>query len=291
MTVPDPWAFLLGEFQTYFNSLVDQSFPPFSAQGADGNPAPNYQIPADMMRLACTIQPDDTVDFVQLRLMLFFFVFMQQLPSPGYLTPVNQIQESGKAGLFPKILLYFKQKIADQEKGYKQIDMQVTVNLHKYTAQTITTAIAINYAQNIRKIFIQGWTGGSYFVMKGANLFCYKDPINGYNLRVNTDTEASAIDLFKKILQLDNNTFDINNLSKNASGKMDAFGGGVSGIEEPAQEPQDTVQIMGVTYKKPRWRPSGKVYFQYAELYVPGKTRNMYLTGINFKPIRGKWLA
>lgn len=291
MAVDDPWQHLLSQIMAYQNAVVNSSMPAYSGTNSDGNPSPNMTVPADSLRLACEILPDDTALFVILRLLLFNFILMQNLPQPIFGLPCSTFQESSKVGAHPKILLFFQQKIGEKEAGYPLLDMQISFPLIKYTNQTITMEILTNYAKAIRASFIASWSGGSFYFEKGPNRFYYKDPAHGYNLRCDGETEQKAIAFFTMILNLQGDAFDINLLSKSQSGKMDAYGDGTTGLETPTEEPQGTITILGKTKKLPRWRPAGKVYFDHAEIYIPGVTKNLLLCGILLKPKIGAWLG
>jgi len=131
------------------------------------------------------------------------------------------------------------------------------------SSASITEVKARALAQQIRSEFAS--TAQGFIWSKGKNKVTYQDKENGYLLSVNAVSEAEAEQVIKKILAIQNHTFDSEKMVLHAPKK------------NSVNNPTGTNLIYGQFRKKLRWRPTANVRFRWATMKVNGLPRDIAL--------------
>lgn len=245
-----PWEHLQSVLMFTYNRLVRREF----RDVGDENWDPDISTSRSSLRVACTIDENDSAIMVLIR-MFFFYVVLRQasdLHPPLYTTPTDLYQSIFK--FHPQVSLYFREDLEDVEEGYKPIDAVISFRLMNETSQSLSPANAQTLATKIYSIF-----GGRtpYRWRKGRVKLMYKDVDRGYDLKVHAYSEAEGREVITKVLNLQNHSIDLDflNVSERAT--------------PPAIVPP-TQYVYGESRRMPRTRPVGWVRFRYAELHIHG---------------------
>lgn len=157
----------------------------------------------------------------------------------------------------PCIKLYFLQPIEEVVRGRRAAKMEITINIMDKTDLTISKADLVAYATRITEQFNLG--GNPYKYKKGKNYYTYHDWANGYQLQLLSNTESEARQMLLKILAIKQSPLNEKYWKESRAVNPNVA---YPNIEE-------TVSIMGETYKKPLRRPSVNVSFRWARLLIP----------------------
>jgi hypothetical protein len=206
------------------------------------------------LRVACTMDDTDSADMTIIRTLLFWVVLGEAaaLQAPIYGIPIDRYQQSVKFA--PQVTMYFKEDLADVEEGYAPIDAEISFRLMSETPQTITEADLNRLATKIRNEFA---TGSGYRWRKGRMVLSYKDVEHGYNFFLHAYSETEGREVLNKILDLQNDTINLNMLRINELAAA-----------PPIVPPTQT--ILGKPRRLPRRRPVGYVRFIYADVNIWG---------------------
>lgn len=172
----------------------------------------------------------------------------------------------------PQVTLYFEQDREAVPDGYEPIRANISFRLMDETTETITKSNVETLAKQIRTELA---TGQGYTFDKGKYLCKYSDKKHGYELQLYTLNGNEGEQLARKIVGIRNHTFE-----------EDGFR-----VVEPKKNAVNTssnITVLGTTVKKRRWRPSAKVRFRHACLYVKNRPRPICLvdlTGTKYNPI------
>ncbi|NEQ20655.1 MAG: hypothetical protein F6K28_15730 [Microcoleus sp. SIO2G3] len=252
MPLPDgfsPWENLQSVLMQTFNRVVREEFT-----DADDD---DLSTPRGRLKVACTIQDDDSAIQVNIRMMLFYFVLRKaaDLQTPVYGIPVPGYQEARK--FQPQIQLYFQEDAADVEEGFSPVTGEISFRLMNETAQSLSTSELRSMATRIRSSFA---TGGGFVWKKGKVQVTYTDRTRGYLLRLLCRSEAEARRVIEAVLDVQNHAPDWKflNVSNNASPSQ----------RYPTLAP--TENILGRSRRMPRQRPIADVRFIYACCHVHG---------------------
>lgn len=162
-----------------------------------------------------------------------------------------------------QLQLNFIQDRQAAPKGYKPIDAQISFRLDE-THLTITQTKYKALANKIRQEFANGTI---YHFDKGKHICYYRDAEHGYDLRVRAASETVGKQVIQKVLDLQNHSFEAKYFN-------------LSSPERNSDNNPGTQTILGDSTKKPRWRPSGTVYFAYADLIVHGLDEPITLVAV-----------
>jgi hypothetical protein len=220
----------------------------------DGDWDAEIDTPRGSLRVACTMNDDDTGDMTTIRTLLFWVVLGEAaaLQPPIYGIPVDRFQQTVKFA--PQVTLYFKEDWSDVEEGYAPIDAEVSFRMMGESTQSLSQAELNNLAAKIRNEFA---TGQGYRWQKGRVVLSYRDLDRGYRFIIHAYSETEGRDVISKILSLQGHSIDLKFLTINQLAET-----------PPIVPPSQT--ILGRARRLPRKRPVGFVRFLYADINIWG---------------------
>lgn len=171
----------------------------------------------------------------------------------------------------PQITLFFQQDIDAVPNDYYPITAEISFRLMNETNTTLTEANIKTLATQIKNELA---INKGYTFDKGKYLCRYIDKEHGYNFLLYTISDAEGEQVARKIVGIRNHTFIEENFK----------------VTTPRKNSVNTttkINILGVPTKKSRWRPTAKVRFMYANLYIPERPEALCLvdrTGSKYKP-------
>jgi hypothetical protein len=217
---------------------------------------PNISTARNALRTACRIDDQDTAIMTMIRLYLFYEVLAYGKKRLGnfYGIPALDFQESFEGR--PQVFLFFSQDKASVPDGLSPVTAEISFRLMDETSESITPAKALTLANRIKQEMVDA--GKEIHFNKGKNLVNYNDRKHGLALRIYATSESEGEKIIKKVLAIRNLSFDASHLS----------------VSTPKRNsdnlPKGTHTVYGKQHKKRRWRPSARVRFRYAYLYVHG---------------------
>jgi len=232
-----------------------------------GVPDADLDHPLGGMKLACLLTPDDTVDMIILRLMLYWFEFKGDLPTPVYGLPTGDYQS--EVTFRPQVILFFKEdwNAVVAENKLPRAEARISFRLMHETSATITPAYAQGLAVKVKEFFGQG-TGFTW--EKGTIKVVYRDIANGYDFRLLAESEGEAIKVIEKVLELNRSSLVESNLS-------------VTKVKKTFPVVPPLAEIYGKERRKPRLRPITQVRFKSAELHIHGLPQPVVLIDMTGK--------
>ncbi|WP_448268687.1 hypothetical protein [Nostoc sp. DSM 114159] len=263
MTLPenfDPWEHLQGQYNLQFNRLVRSYF-------SDHEPGwePNLSDARSSLRVACTMLDDDSDSIRKMRHDLFFDLLGY---SKKNLAVIHGSAENFDAPVegHPKVKLYFSQDAESVPKGYTKVDAEISFRLMNETSATFTPDNAHTLATKIKQQFVSAGKGVQF--TKGKDIYAYKDTAKGYRLQIYCTTEADAVDIIRRCLEVQDVVFSESNLTKHEPKKT----------SQP-KSPKKT--IYGKQREGKRFRPIANVRFRYAVVEIPGMNKEVVLYDVN----------
>lgn len=184
----------------------------------------------------------------------YFRDFVQKVHSQPVIIgiPKEQFDTNIEVEYKPVVQLYFQQDRASIVPGYAPVTAEISFRLMNETEDTLTQANLQILARSIKSQFAlnQGFTFD-----KGKNIALYNDKEHGYSLQIYTINESEGINIIRKILSIQNHTFDENKFRFTEPKRKS--------LNNPGNK-----TIAGEVYKKRRWRPTATVRFQWASLTI-----------------------
>lgn len=171
----------------------------------------------------------------------------------------------------PQVTLFFQQDIEAVPNDYYPITAEISFRLMNETNTTLTEA---NIKALATQIKTELTVNNGYTFDKGKYLCKYVDIENGYNLQIYAISDTEGEQVARKIVGIRNHTFIENNFKLTTPRKNSV-------------NTTSSVNILGQPTKKARWRPTGRVRFMYANLYIPERPEPLCLvdrTGSKYKP-------
>lgn len=254
MTLPlnfGHWEHLQDMIRRDHNKLVAHYF-----RDLGKNWDPEISSNRGALRVACTIDDKDTAVMTQIRLYFFYEVLGYGKKRLGifYGMPALDFQESFEGR--PQVFLFFSQDKASVPDGLSPITAEISFRLMDETSESITPAKALSLANKIKREMMEG--DKEIYFNKGKYLINYNDRKNGLALRIYATSEPEGERIIKKILTIRDISFDASHFS-------------VSTPKRNSENlPKGTHTVYGKSRKKRRWRPTARVRFRYAYLYVHG---------------------
>lgn len=252
------WKHLLSVLVSLQNKIVTKHFTDIDPTIASDNIATKQAS----LYTACTMTTHDTVNIVIARLLLFYIILRkaQDLQAPIYGIPIENYHDSVE--FKPQIKLIFHEKKADAIAADRiPIRAQIGFRLMGKTSTTITEDEIKALATKIKSVFV-GTT--VYSFARGERKVSYRDPTNGYHMILAVPSIEVGEEVVKKVLSIQNHTFNPDYFTISASSKNYAA---ITG----------TNQIAGKQYRKPKQRPTGTVRFRRAELSLHGMYKDILL--------------
>lgn len=253
MALPDnfsPVEHFQDTIKRTYNKEVREWFSDFD------NDELGIDTPRASLRTACTHQEDDSLPVTLGRMQFFDMVVARKFSSLGSAaekSPPYSVNRRQK----PQIKLFFLEDFDDAELGYRRVEGSISFRLMNQTVQTLSNAEATQYAQRVKTAF---GSGGGFVWQKGKILASYSDWEKGYQLQLLVRTEAEAKRVVEQVLDIQQHTPDWEYLEyKTADQPSQAY---------PTLPP--TQSIMGKSRRLARRRPTAKVRFQHATLFLAG---------------------
>lgn len=249
--IPDnDWENLQNVLRSVHNRLVREEF----SDVGDDNWDPDITTPRGQLRYACTMKDEDTADMSLIRMFLFYVILRKATDfHPAlYTTPTDRYQQLVRFA--PQVTLYFKEDIEDVENGYAPIDAEISFRLVHENQDSITRTDLQTLANRIRAEFA---TGSGYRWRKGRTKANYRDQEHGYLLSINAYSESEAIEVIRKVLDIQNHALDGSKMTFQT-------------LSEPPPIVPPQKMILGKSRRLPRKRPVGYVRFVYAEIHIWG---------------------
>lgn len=253
-TVPPsyPEENLQSVIRRWMNREIREYFNDF---GVDENWSPDLTTPRGVLASVLQHSDDDTYQITQLKCWFFEHIKSQAYRVPYYGIPVASYQETRK--FKPQIKLFFQEDFADVDPDFPPVTGEVSFRLANHTHETITPAIAQQFATRIDTSFA---TGAGRVWRKGKDMASYTDKARGYQLQLLSRSEADARILIESILDIQQDTPDWSKMNYSSNQEeMTAY---------PTLPPVDF--IYGDSRRLPRKRPIADVRFMSAFLHVWG---------------------
>ena len=253
------WEHLQDMIRREHNKIVARYFSDLG----DATWEPNLSSSRAQLRTACTIQDKDTAVQTHIRLYLFYEVLGYGRKRLGnfYGIPAREFQESF-AGR-PQCFLFFSQDKASVPDGMNPVTAEISFRLHNETSETITEAKATNLANAIKREMISG--NKAIYFSKGRNIYSYNDRNLGYKLQIYATSTDEAEKVIIPVLKIRGHDYEPSKLSTSIP-------------KRPSLNiPRKSKTVYGKSKKERRWRPSARVRFRSAYLYVHGLDYNIPL--------------
>ncbi|MDM9582315.1 hypothetical protein [Nostoc sp. GT001] len=228
---------------------------------------PEINTSRGSLRTACTMTDEDSAPVMAMRHKLLYDVLGYGRSNLAVLYGRNESQDIPVTG-HPKVWFYFSQDAASVAEGTSKLDAECSFRLMDETQSTITESKARTLATEIKNLFVVAKEG--IILTKGKNQYLYFHKEKGYRLRVYGNTEADAVDVIKKLLQLTNTTYDQERLT-------------IAVPKRSNTSAPETQIVYGQSTKKKRFRPTANVRFRYAYLEIPGRANPVFLVDTTYR--------
>ncbi|MCF4968703.1 hypothetical protein [Nostoc sp. CMAA1605] len=252
-----PWEHLQSMLRLNHNKLVREYFR--DVGGDDWEP--DLTSTRGQLRIACTLDDNDTSAMTMLRMYLFYEVLGYGQKNLAVVYGSKERYTPPVTG-HPRVILYFSQDRSGIPKGYGLVDAEMSFRLMKETEETFTPAEAETLGRKIKEEFTDGGKGIQF--TKGKDIYAYYDKENGYRLKILCTTESDAIDVIQRCLRIQNIAYNKNFLS-------------VSQPKKTSNPKPGKTLIYGKQREKRRYRPIANVRFRYAICEIPGLTKPVAL--------------
>lgn len=263
-----PFEHLQEVYIPQHNALVRQYF---SDHAPDWKP--NIGTVRSSLRVACTMLDTDNQLMMNLRHHLLFDLL-------GYGRKNLFVYYGSKENIeppvegHPKVVFYFSQDSASvpPEQNYKT-DAEYSVRLMDLeNTSTNLHSKLVEIANEIKIQFINAKQG--IILTKGNLSVIYKDPKHGFSngRKILTNTEADAIDIYKRICNVIDAPFDEQKITVSNPKKPSTIG-----------SVTETQVIMGKTRKKRAYRRVINVRFRYAYVLIPGEPNPVFLIDTTYR--------
>ena len=219
------------------------------------------------VRNACLIQAKDSAGMAQTRMRFFREQVQKTHIKPAIIgIPKEEFDQRIGYEYKPMVTLYFQQDKNSVPTSFAPVTAEISFRLMDKTEQTLTQANITTLATAIKNNFA---TGQGYTFNKGKIIASYIDRQNGYHLQLYVTTLTEGEQVVKKILGIQNHIYQSDNFRHTEPKK------------NTINNPGKTV-VAGKTYRKPRWRPTATVRFQWAYLTFHSSPDPIYLVDRTF---------
>ncbi|MEH2425872.1 MAG: hypothetical protein V7K48_34725 [Nostoc sp.] len=233
-----------------------------------GVPDADLEHPLGGMKIACLLTPDDTVDMILLRMMLFWFEFKGNLPAPIYAIPTEDYQSRISNPYRPEVKLIFREDYSDflAENKLQRAVAEISWRLVNETSASINKTQANLIALRIKEVFAEGQ---GFTWEKGTLQVTYRDPLHGIRFSLFVASQAEAIRVIERVLEVAEVAFNEELIS-------------VSKTNKTYPVVPSTHEVYGKEVKGIRRRPLTDVRFYRAELHVYGLRSPIRLVDLHF---------
>ncbi|AKG21275.1 hypothetical protein [Calothrix sp. 336/3] len=232
----------------------------------------DISTPKASLKHACLIKDDDSGIMMQQRQWLFEVVVgrLQSVQRPVYGIPVQEYQPDRR--FKPQVKLYFLEPwdtVTHATNKVPQAEGEITFRLMNETQETISRAKAEQLARAIKQeiatpalIWEKGWFKATY-----------QDLERGYDLRLFVKNKAEGERVVRKVLSIQNHTFDRDNFQFVEHDRTYSTNPG-------------THRVYGRQVNKPIRRRRVDVRFRYAQLLIWGQHHPVNLVAFGSTRLR-----
>ncbi|BAZ36966.1 hypothetical protein NIES4101_28870 [Calothrix sp. NIES-4101] len=255
MTLPpnfSHWEHLQDMLRREHNKAVARYFK--DVGGIDWEPTVN--TPRAALRLACTLDDKDTVDMTILRMYLFYEILGYSKKRLGVFYGMPSLEFQEKFEGRPQVFLYFTQDKESIPDRLNPVTAEISFRLMNETSQTMTEAKALTLANASKREFIEN--GKGIYFAKGKDIVSYIDKQNGYQLKIFSLNEKEGEKIIKNVLAVRGHPFDASKMSVSIPKRTSV------------SVAKGTKLVYGKQRKNRRWRPSARVRFRQAYMYIHG---------------------
>lgn len=218
---------------------------------------PDFNVSRHFTRWICTHQDTDPMMLTLGRLMVYFFKVQGLLEEPIFMLPATNLIES--VSTVAQVILHFQESARDaraNNRPYTPLRAQHSIRVR----DNFETAASVNtLARKINTIF----NTPPFVYDKGRTKFTYQDKSKGHLLIITAINESEAKSVINKMLDIVDDSPNWDLLSESRSNQNFTT--------------TERFRAAGENYKKPQYRPLGKVRFSHAELHIPNMKRNLTL--------------
>ena len=248
MTLPDDfnaWEHLKEMLMASHNRNVAQAFT--------GIPDGDLTTSLGGMKVACLLEPDDTVDMFLLRLFLFYFVYKGQLPQPIFAINISEYQARLKNK--PQITLEFLEDWSEFLLLNKlpRATAEISFRLMHETGQTLNPEKALTWATRIKEMFM---AGSGFTWEKGKELVLYDDFDNGFSFQVYASSRSEGSRVIERVVEL-------------AGGTVQTSLFRTKNLDNSEPEIPEFIEVYGQEVREQRRYPITRVHFVRATLHIP----------------------
>lgn len=161
----------------------------------------------------------------------------------------------------PIVTLYFQQDRSAVADNYAPVTAEISFRLMNETSESLSKA---NLETLARKIKNELALGQGFTFNKGKINANYIDSEYGYRLQLYVINKTEGEMVVKKILGLQDHTYQDDKFTLGSPER--------NSLNNPGN-----IVIVGETHKKPRWRPTATVRFQWAYISIHSKPDPIYL--------------
>ncbi|MEH2415413.1 hypothetical protein [Nostoc sp.] len=270
-SLPDnfqPFEHLQNVYLPQHNALVKRYF---SDHADDWKP--NIATARSSLRVACTMLDSDNQAIMALRHHLLFDLLGYGRKGLALFYGSRESIDPPVVG-HPKITFYFSQDSASMPEGqdYKS-DAECSVRLMKLENISLNLREKlIEIATEIKSQFLLNKQG--ILLTKGNLCISYKDVKNGFpnGTKIFANTEEDAIDIYKRICNVIDVTFDENHINVGNPKKPSTIGAVT-----------ETQIIMGRKRKLKAYRRVTNMRFRYASCEIPGEPQPLFLVDTTYR--------
>jgi hypothetical protein len=252
MAVSDEWSFTRSFLRKTYNREVNEYFADIDPDYLGDN-----VIGRHAAKRACLILPTESQNRAMLKMLTFRYTIQQVHNRPPIFgLPITTFQQSVK--YLPQVIVHYRER-ADIARAAGRYPLRARCAV-RFRGDVNSKIDITSLGTRIEQIF----DTPTHHFDKGRFKFSYRDDSKSYALIISAATETDAKDVIGKMLDINNDIPDWDNLTKSEYTQSQPLIG-------------DTLMVDGEIYREPVTRPSGKVYFQCAELSVWGMPKNKIL--------------
>jgi hypothetical protein len=244
-------------FQDFCRKYINRKVKDHFSDLGDERWQPDFNVDRHFTRWVCTHQDKDPLTLTVGRLLVYFFKIQGLLDEPLYTIPSTRLQQSVET--IPQIIINFQETAQSARENRRVKNPLGAEHYLRFDGDFSSEAEVQRIARKVQQIFATP----VFSFQKGVLKYTYQDKRKGILIIVATPNETQARNVIEKLLAVIDERPSWKKLTESRSNRD---------FTET-----ETVRINGKTYKKPRRRQLGTVYFISAELHVEGLPGNIRL--------------
>jgi hypothetical protein len=257
MAISKPWQLIRSWLRRTHNREVMEFFrdlPP--------NADPDNTTGRSATKAVCLVGANDSQGIAQLK-MEIFRDYCQQINKVANVYSMPKADYDASFVYRPQVTCYFRQDLSAVAAGKVPVRSQISFRMMGETGETLRETEVERLAAAVRRELA---TAGGYRWTRGKLKVVYNDKLQGYFMQLLVSTEAEGIQVIRKILDIQNHTYESDYVSTATSKK-----------DFPATPPKR--MILQKLRTVPRQRPTATVRFTHATLAVWGLPNDIVLVG------------